>query len=138
MTEATAQAPGTVADTDGGLVRLFLSALGVQGADAALTAWQAYTVATALRLAAGEAGTWDTCRSCQAPMVWGSTANAKRSMPLDPGDHPAGNLIAWWHDDRLWVRGRRPGEQPGEGQHLVVSHFATCPYADRHRRPAKG
>jgi len=137
MTEATAaQAPGTVADSDGGLVRLYLSALGIDGADRALTAWQAYTVATALRLVAARAATWIPCTSCGAPMVFGST-RAKRSMPLDPGDHPNGNLIAWWHDDRLWVRGRKPGEQPAGHEHLVVSHYATCPNADSHRRPHK-
>ena len=129
-------APGTVADARGGLVRLFLTALVPQATDVALTGWQAHTVATALRLAAADTTTWQACRSCQAPIVWGSTANAKRSMPLDPGDHPGGNLVAWWHDDRLWVRGRKPDEQPdaAKGEHLVVSHFATCPQADQHRK----
>lgn len=61
------------------------------------------------------------CGSCQAPIYWIETARGKR-MPVDCDVDG----------------GRRPftgvpgdGERDGRG----VSHFATCPNAEEHRRP---
>lgn len=60
------------------------------------------------------AGT-STCTSCKAPIVWVRTANG-RSMPCDP------EVLAVVTDTGEIARGRQ-------------SHFASCPNADRHRRP---
>lgn len=63
------------------------------------------------------------CKTCQREIVWGMTENNKR-VPLDP---PVTMFIS--HDG------------PGDDRHLYVkmvpahvSHFATCPQADQHRR----
>ena len=64
-----------------------------------------------------------TCSSCGAPIVWGTTKAGKK-VPLDPPED-------------------RYARQPNTsvlGEPLVViretwlSHFATCPNADQHRR----
>ncbi len=69
------------------------------------------------------------CRTCQQEIVWGMTENNKR-VPLDPAET---RFIA--HDG------------PGDDRHLYVkmvpthlSHFATCPQADQHRKekPIRG
>jgi hypothetical protein len=81
----------------------------------------------------------DTCRSCDAPVLWVETS-AGRKMPLDPEPVEDGNVVitaeaplglrteavvltkadlAQIHPDRLRYR----------------SHFSTCPHADQHRRP---
>jgi hypothetical protein len=72
----------------------------------------------------------DRCRSCDAPIVWALTEKGAR-MPLDAEPTPAGSLVL--------VDGiaRRP--QIGEDVPYLqyVSHFATCPNADRHRKRAQ-
>lgn len=64
----------------------------------------------------------ETCRDCGAPMEWVATA-AGASMPLDPGDAPAGkgNVIV---DDTFAGRVARV-VRIGDGNR--VAHFATCP-----------
>ena len=59
------------------------------------------------------------CKSCGAPIVWGVTGNDK-NVPLDPPE-------------------KRYVFVPGRGLlvELVetwLSHFATCPNADQHRK----
>lgn len=50
------------------------------------------------------------CNSCDAKIVWGKTRNGKR-VPIDvPED----------------------GEEIASG--IYVSHFSTCPDADKHRK----
>ena len=69
------------------------------------------------------------CRSCNAPIEWAWTENGKR-IPLDPGTHDRGNLEPTDPDDpHPIVRYVTPG--PG----LRRSHFASCPNANRHRKP---
>ena len=58
------------------------------------------------------------CRTCHREIVWGMTENNKR-VPLDP---PEKRFVF-----------------PGDGDLVVmlpthVSHFATCPQADQHRK----
>jgi hypothetical protein len=65
------------------------------------------------------------CKSCGAEIVWGVTRNMRR-IPLDA------EPVA-----------QRPGLFRFVGQQsvvenvgwLYVSHFATCPDADEHRKP---
>ena len=85
------------------------------------------------------------CRSCDAPILWVVT-QAGRSMPLDPDPVEGGNVE---------MTGRYGETRQGTVVPLVVvhaggeqlaldgvptapryvSHFATCPNADEHRRP---
>jgi hypothetical protein len=79
-----------------------------------------------------------TCSSCGAAIEWAITPTDVR-MPLDahPVDRQGAVLAAWRRPDgQLAVR-----PMPAAGgflwpdEHPARSHFATCPNADRHRRP---
>lgn len=64
------------------------------------------------------------CRSCQAEVIWALTAAGKK-MPLDA--KPVSGFVL---DDDLWL------DAPTiltTGK-IYVSHFATCPNSDQHRR----
>lgn len=70
------------------------------------------------------------CRSCGAEVEWAVTSKGKR-IPLDVGTRDDGNLRV--------MASLFPGEAttvqyvpPGDGDR--VSHFATCPNAEEHRR----
>lgn len=70
-----------------------------------------------------------TCKSCGARIVWALTAKRKR-IPIDPDKRSDGNLL---------IAGRlSTGElvvatmKKGDGDY--VSHFATCPNAQQHRK----
>ena len=83
------------------------------------------------------------CKSCGAPIVWIETVNGK-SMPCDAeaveyqenrkgksqivtesGNVVRGDIVANAPDTLL------PKVVDGTG---YISHFATCPYANQHRR----
>jgi hypothetical protein len=66
------------------------------------------------------------CRSCGAEIEWAVTPKGRR-IPLDPGTRDDGNIQvdAW---GTAWVVGAWQGDR--------VSHFATCPHHDKHRRRA--
>lgn len=53
------------------------------------------------------------CRSCKSPIVWMKTA-AGKNMPVDPDDIDT--------EDEVFDPQKH------------TSHFATCEFADRHRR----
>lgn len=61
------------------------------------------------------------CRTCHQEIVWGKTA-AGKTVPMDPSEKR--------YLDR------------GDGVYVMVdvhlSHFATCPQADQHRKPLPG
>ena len=65
-----------------------------------------------------------TCRSCGAPIDWAVTAAGKR-MPLDVERRDDGN-VTFDPDGTARV------VPVGKGSR--VSHFATCPNAQSHRR----
>jgi hypothetical protein len=79
----------------------------------------------------------DRCRSCKAPIRWAVTVEHNRPIPLDADPHPDGNIrLVAAHDrggaPRAMVIAADAREQlAGE---LYRSHFATCPFADEHRR----
>ncbi len=58
------------------------------------------------------------CRSCGAIIMWMRTKSGKR-MPVNYGSIPLND----------------PGVFDPERGH--ISHFATCPNADKHRKPRK-
>lgn len=71
------------------------------------------------------------CRSCGAPVRWVETSKGKK-MPIDINPNPNGNVILidgvahYVKDD--------PFEKPEETAKRYVSHFATCPNAQKHRK----
>lgn len=77
----------------------------------------------------------DRCRSCKAPVRWAMTDAGKR-MPLDAEPNPKGE----------WRLAAAPAGELPRAVHvpesrrdalereLMIPHWATCPYADRHRR----
>lgn len=87
------------------------------------------------------------CRSCEAPIIWTITTNGKR-MPVDadPVLIPRGFRIDETQLDEAQMgfnnEDLRPGKdilatftaEPGAGELLYQSHFATCPDAADHRR----
>lgn len=60
----------------------------------------------------------DTCRSCQAPIIWCTSASG-RPMPLDA--KPEKRVVV---DDH----------QVGRVVDAYVSHFSTCEFAAQHRK----
>jgi hypothetical protein len=71
-----------------------------------------------------------TCRSCGARVLWVETVNGKR-MPLDELPNPAGKF--------LLDESKNPPlaifAPLGADGARFISHFATCPSAEQHRRP---
>ena len=72
----------------------------------------------------------DRCRSCKASIVWAITEKGHR-IPLDAEPTVAGNLVI--------VDGvARPPRIDDDVPFLQwVSHFATCPHADQHRKQVR-
>ena len=66
------------------------------------------------------------CSTCGAEIVWGLTANMKR-VPMNPPEKrfvrqgPVGATDTCVGVEDTWL-----------------SHFATCPQADQHRKPLPG
>lgn len=66
------------------------------------------------------------CSSCQAEILWTVTENGKR-MPVDA--KPIGKVT-------VLVRNPENAETPiSKQREHFISHFATCPHAQRHRKP---
>jgi hypothetical protein len=82
-------------------------------------------------------GLLSACRSCGAEIVWAITGSGKR-MPVDADPTPDGNLILT--DDPphavMLVQGQDSLFAAGAGgdSPRYTSHFATCEFADQHRR----
>lgn len=78
----------------------------------------------------------DTCRSCQAPIIWVKTEKGK-PMPLDAESGGDGaNFIKLRVDpngDKIvhFVKGR---ELETNTAPLYRSHFVSCPNRDEHRK----
>lgn len=80
------------------------------------------------------------CRSCGAEIIWVKLASGK-SMPCDA------ESVTYWADDKgddmvvtpngEVVRARLSGEASEATGIGYISHFATCPNADRHRKGGK-
>jgi hypothetical protein len=73
----------------------------------------------------------DRCSSCKAEVVWGITVTGHR-MPVNAEPDPAGRWRLFGDTPRIvYVPVERRVELAGQ---LHVSHFATCPFADQHRK----
>lgn len=75
------------------------------------------------------------CSSCGAPIIWTTTRGGK-SMPVDLAPVADGNI------ELSGLSASKPCAIVYASTPLVAggplhkSHFATCPHADQHRRPA--
>lgn len=90
-----------------------------------------------------------TCRSCHAPIWWAVSESSGKRIPLDPEPAGDGNIVetgrthtsgvpmvrylkksaaVTWPTLALAVGGQQPDQE------RYVSHFATCPDADQHRK----
>jgi hypothetical protein len=78
----------------------------------------------------------DFCRSCKAPIRWAITAETGSIMPLDAEPNPQGEWRLTSRDRGELPRAIHVAEdrRPGLQRELMMAHWATCPYADRHRR----
>lgn len=77
-----------------------------------------------------------TCSSCGRPILWVSTPRGK-AAPLDAEPNDSGNIVLEKPaDPREPILGRwlKVSEPRPEGQPRYLSHFATCPDAQSHRR----
>jgi hypothetical protein len=73
------------------------------------------------------------CRSCGAGILWAISTASGKPIPIDPQPVDNGNVRLGRNargEITASVLGRH---EAGPGMH--VSHFATCPNRDRHRRP---
>lgn len=74
------------------------------------------------------------CRSCRAPVTWAITDLGNR-IPLDLTPVADGNIVVIGHQaGTTVVRVVTIDEPAPAGAPRYVSHFATCPNADAHRR----
>lgn len=85
-----------------------------------------------------------TCRSCHAAVIWAKT-RAGKTMPLDHEPREDGNFfVSLPVDVSAPIVAVPVNEQSTEAagyrrdptRSRFVSHFATCPNADQHRRPS--
>lgn len=84
------------------------------------------------------------CRSCDRPVRWVTAAATGKTMPIDPAPAPNGNIIITaagkayvfaTHADAVAMRDRS-SDPYLRMSGTYISHFATCPAAAKHRRPA--
>ena len=76
------------------------------------------------------------CNSCSAPIIWATNARTGRKMPLNAEPDPvAGNVLVCDGTADV-LREHDAAEARANGVKLHLSHFATCPAAEKHRRPA--
>lgn len=75
-----------------------------------------------------------SCRSCGAPVRWVETTSGRR-MPLDPTPNAKGNVYLEPGVPTATVFGNLQADaRKALAGRLYLSHFATCPDADDHRR----
>lgn len=75
------------------------------------------------------------CKSCGASIIWARTP-AGRVIPVDREPTEDGNVRLTYRDHKAHALVVGKGEDlfsSGEARH--TSHFATCPDADKHRKP---
>lgn len=71
------------------------------------------------------------CKSCSAPIRWGTVRGSGKHMPLDYDENEGGNVFLL--ENGTCEIGRQQDPTPrGATRHF--SHFATCPNANEHRR----
>lgn len=77
------------------------------------------------------------CRSCGKQILFAVTSNG-RNMPVDANLDPNGNVELTAVGDKYHARIiADPKAYKGNRQALHMSHFVTCPFADKHRGKKK-
>lgn len=79
------------------------------------------------------------CRSCDAPVLWAIVRKGGKRIPLDPDPVDNGNIaIIGEREDQYGksplVEYRATDPLPGMSEPKYVTHFATCPNAQQHRK----
>ena len=79
------------------------------------------------------------CRSCDATVLWAIVQKGGKRIPLDPDPVERGNIaIVGEREDQYGtsplVAYVQPDALPGMSEPRYVTHFATCPHADKHRK----
>jgi hypothetical protein len=75
------------------------------------------------------------CRSCSEPIFWiVSAAPGHKSMPLNNEPDPTGNVVIENGYARVLNADQRAAAVL-DGTTLYRSHFASCPAAQKHRKP---
>lgn len=75
------------------------------------------------------------CRSCRAPIIWTTSTDSGKRLPVDAAPVPSGNIVLTTGNDgpRSRVLGGAELRSRGAGS-LYVAHFTTCPEADTWRK----
>lgn len=79
------------------------------------------------------------CGECGGPIHWAKTVGAKgatKAFPVDPKPDPEKGNVTVNGGVAVVLRAAQVPGARAAGQPLYVSHFVTCPYADRFRRAA--
>lgn len=77
------------------------------------------------------------CRSCGQPIKWIKLQGSGKAIPVDPMKRilvPGQGTEVLITDDGRVVRGRFASMEEGAAECGYISHFATCPQADKWRR----
>ena len=72
------------------------------------------------------------CQSCGAFIYWAEQANAKKH-PIDAEPVEGGTIKVVIRNGALFIV-TFFDPNPTDGENRYVSHFATCPHANKHRR----
>lgn len=74
------------------------------------------------------------CRSCGKPVVWAKVQVTGSPIPLDPDPAPNGNIRLHTKPECEVLSQAQIKQAKQDGVALYVSHFATCPEANRWRK----
>jgi hypothetical protein len=77
----------------------------------------------------------ERCKSCGAGIRWAKWASSGRWVPLDVDAKPDGNVVLVARRGMERVESFNKDSAEHAKLKRYVSHFATCPKADEHRRP---
>lgn len=84
-------------------------------------------------MTAGDAPEPARCRTCRAPIMWAVSAKTGSRMPLDRDPVDNGNVVL--DGNRASYLSKADAAAPNLlGEARYVSHFATCPQAQAHRK----
>jgi hypothetical protein len=76
-----------------------------------------------------------TCKTCGAAIVWARTIPGGKQMPVDPEPADYGNVELYtMPSGKYLARVVKGNHQSIPGRRWHLSHFASCPDANLHRR----
>ena len=78
------------------------------------------------------------CRSCKALVLWVTWPASGKRMPVDVTPHPIGTVLVSWRarENKLLAEKYDPKRDDHQNRNRFMSHFATCIYANQHRKSA--